>query len=250
MITPADRDDDPFLITSELEIRSILRSIQRSKSLVRMYARGNPDQSIMTTILDLDDSTGRVIVDISPDEDLNSRLTRAPSIIFDTQVDHVNVHFSGGNLERTTYEGMPALSLPYPASLRRIQRREYYRVKIPLGEPISCVIPYIEPGKPLRRVGVRIKDLSVGGLALVDTESQLPHQSGVRFDSVVLNLPETGEVTVSLTVLRVHTHVLPNKKEVVELGCKFNDLSTADATLIQHYIGRLERRLNAKRRGF
>src|SRR5690606_41933250 len=104
MITPADKDDDPFLITSELEIRSILRSIQRSKSLVRMYARGNPEQSIMTTILDLDDSLGRVIVDISPDEELNNRLTRAQSTIFDTQVDHVNIHFSGDNLERRSEE--------------------------------------------------------------------------------------------------------------------------------------------------
>lgn len=250
MMNPADTDDDPFLITSELEIRSILRSIQRNNALVRMYARGNPDQSIMTTILELDDSSGRVIVDNSPDEDLNTRLTRAPSIIFDTQVDHVNIHFSGGNLERTTYEDAPALSLPYPTSLRRIQRREYYRVEIPLGEPISCTVPYVEPGKPLRHVGVRVKDLSAGGLALIDTDAQLPHKAGITFDGVVLTLPETGEATVNLTVLRVHAHELPNKKEVVELGCKFVDLSRADATLIQHYIGRLERRLNAKRRGF
>src|SRR5690606_22843612 len=154
---------------------------------------------------------------------LNTRLTRAPSIIFDTQVDHVNIHFSGGNLERTTYEGAPALALPYPTALRRIQRREYYRVEIPLGEPISCVVPYVEPGKPLRRARVAVKALSAGGPALIHTGAQLPHQAGSTFDGVVLTLPELGVVTVNRTGLRVHKHKLPAIEEVVEQGFKFVD---------------------------
>ena len=250
MLNPAIPDDDPFLITSELEIRSVLRSIQRSASLVRMYARGNPDQSIMTPILHLDDEAQRLIVDCSPNDDLNASLVRAQAVIFDTQVDHVSVHFTGGSLENTTHEQLPAISLPYPKALRRLQRREYYRVDIPMGEPLTCEVPYIEPGKPLRRTEIRIRDLSVGGLSLLDNESQLPHQPGHTFRNVLLRLPETGEVTIDLVVLRVHTVVLPNKKEIVELGCRFDALSNADATLIQHYIGRLERRLNAKRRGY
>jgi len=250
MLNSADRDGDPFLITSELEIRSVLRSIQRSASLVRMYAKGNPDQSVMTTILDLDDNTQQLLVDTSPDDLLNATLLRSPAVEFDTQVDHVNIHFTGARLSNVTYDGLPAIAVPYPTSLRRLQRREYYRVDIPFGEPLSCVVPYIEPGKPLRRTDIRIKDLSLGGLALVDSENQLPHQAGTSFRGVVLRLPETGEVTVDLVVLRVHTNVLPNKKEIVELGCRFDGLTNADSTLIQHYLGRLERRLNAKRRGF
>lgn len=250
MLNPAKLDDDPFLITSELEIRSVLRSIQRSGSLVRMYARGNPDLSIMTTILGLDEATQRLIVDCSPNDELNANLVHAPAVVFDTQVDHVSIHFTAAGLQYTSHDQLPALSLPYPKDLRRLQRREYYRVDVPLGEPLSCVVPYIEPGKPLRRTEIRIRDLSLGGLALIDGDTQLPQQAGHTFRNVLLRLPETGEVTVDLVVLRVHTVVLPNKKEIVELGCRFDGLSNADATLIQHYIGRLERRLNAKRRGF
>src|SRR5690554_5777739 len=99
MLNLADPDEDPFLITSELEIRSVLRSIQRSASLVRMYARGNPDQSIMTTILDLDDAARRLVVDCSPNNDLNTSLIRAPSVEFDTHVDHVSIHFTGAGLQ-------------------------------------------------------------------------------------------------------------------------------------------------------
>ena len=250
MPSPADRDDDPFLLTSELEIRSVLRSIQRSASLLRMYMRGDSDQSIMTTVLDLDDANQRLIVDSSSADALNDRLIKAPAVLFDTQVNHVSIHFMGTDLESCTYDGLPALSLPYPTELRRLQRREFYRVEIPMGEPVSCIIPITERGAPPRHVDARIKDISVGGLALLDMDSQLPHQSGLTFKDVRLSLPEAGEATVDLLVLRVHTQVLPNKKEVVELGCKFAGITNATTMLIQNYIGRLERRLIAKQRGY
>lgn len=215
-----------------------------------MYMRGNPDQSIMTAILALDDEAQRIIVDCSADPVLNARLVGAPSVVFDTQVDHISIHFTAKDLESCTYEDLPAISVPYPQALRRLQRRDSYRVDVPMGERASCTIPIAEPGKPPRRAVVRIKDISAGGLALMDTDEQLPQQSGMTFRNVKLTLPETGEATVDLLVLRVHTEVLPNKKEIVELGCQFLDLPKATTTLVQNYIGRLERRLNAKRRGF
>lgn len=250
MPSPADQDNDPFLITSELEIRSILRSIQRHASLLRMYIRGNTDQSTMTTILALDDESQRVILDCSPDAGLNARLAKAKAIVFDTQVDHVNIHFQGDALESCMHDDLPAFSMPFPKTLRRIQRREFYRVDIPVGEPASCTISVTKPGGTTRQVVVRMKDISGGGVALLDMESQLPHQAGMTFKDVLLTLPEAGEATVDLAVLRIHTETLPNKKEIVELACEFIDIPNATAMLVQNYIGRLERRLNAKRNGF
>lgn len=250
MQSPTDPDEDPFLLTSELEIRSILRSVRRHAALMRMFIHGNPDQSIMTTILATDDETGCFIVDCSPDAELNERLIKAAAVNFDTQIDRINIQFSGSGLQACTHEGLPAISIPYPGSLRRVQRREFYRVEIPVGEPASCTIQIVEPGKTPRRAEVKMKDISAGGLALLDTDNRLPHQSGTTFRGVRLTLPEVGETTVDLEVLRVHTLILPNKKEIVELACKFTNVSNATEMLVQGYIGRLERRLNAKRRGF
>jgi len=215
-----------------------------------MYIRGNPDQSIMTTILAFDDTTGRIIVDSSPDTLLNQRLVNAPAVIFDTQVDGININFTAQELEHTTHEGLPAIAAPLPETIRRIQRREFYRVEIPVGEPASCTIPVVERGRPPRQAVVRMKDISVGGLALIDTDNELPHESGRIFRDVVLSLPEVGEATVNLDVLRTRSIVRPNKKEIIELACRFVEPSNATAALIQNYIGRLERRLNAKRRGY
>lgn len=250
MPSNSKHDDDPFVLTAPLEIRSILRSMQRHAALVRMYVKGNSDQSIMTTVLAFDQANGRVIVDCSPDSELNQRLLRAETVMFETQLDRISVSFAAHNLQACTHDGLPAISFPLPESVRRVQRREFYRVEIPLNEPASCTIPITSPQGGAMRAVIKLKDISAGGVALLDNENLLPHEPGMQFRDARLTLPEVGEVTVDLDVLRVHTIELPNKKEIVELGCKFVNLSNASMMLIQSYIGQLERRLNAKRRGF
>lgn len=250
MPSQADQDEDPFLVTSDLEIRSVLRSVQRHGVLVRMYMQGHPDHSIMTAVLDFDEDRKRVIVDCAPDPELNERLLKAAAVEFDTQLDQISIHFKADQLEACMHDGLPALCFPFPESLRRIQRREFYRVEIPVGEPISCMIPLVEPGQPPRRVTAKLKDLSAGGLGLLDTDNQLPHEAGTTLKDARLTLPEVGVAVVDLYILRVHTVQLPTRKEIVELGCKFVNIPNSTTLQIQSYIGRLERRLNAKRRGF
>lgn len=250
MQSNSEQDEDPFVLTSPLEIRSILRTVQRHAILVRMYIKGNPDQSIMTTVLAFDETANRVVVDCSPDPELNKRLVNAQTVVFETQIDRIHVSFAAKDLQQASHDNLPALSFPLPASIRRVQRREFYRVEIPLGEPISCSVLITERGKAPRRVIAKLKDISAGGVALVDADNELPHESGITLRNAVITLPEVGEVTVDLDVVRVHTVVLPNKKEIVELGCKFIDIPNAASMLVQSYIGRLERRLNAKRLGY
>lgn len=218
--------------------------------MLRMYVEDDPEHSIMTTVLYVDTDAERVIVDCSPEPELNQRLIEANTVAFDTQLDQVSIQFVGRQLEAATYGGLPALAFPYPETIRRVQRREFYRVEIPVSEPASCTLVLATPGKSVRRVVVKMKDISAGGLALLDMDNVLPREAGVRLDRAVLTLPEVGDVTVDLEILRVHTIVLANKKQIVELGCQFIDPPNAASLLVQNYIGRLERRLNARRQGF
>ncbi|HLV28224.1 MAG TPA: flagellar brake protein [Burkholderiaceae bacterium] len=250
MPTPSDHDEDPFLITGELEIGAILRSIQRAAALLRMYPEGKPDHSIMTTILEYNADTRQLIVDCSSESEFNERLVKAPNVVFDTHMDQITIHFKAENPQSTTHDGLPAFVFSAPKSLRRVQRREFYRVEVPVGEPATCTLLILESGQQPRRVQVKLKDISGGGVALLDPDNQLPRQSGITFENARLTLPEVGEAVVDLEVLRVHTNVLPNKKEIVELACRFKNIPNPTLMLVQGYIGRLERRLNAKRRGY
>lgn len=250
MENPFDDDsEDPFLVTSDLEIRSILRSIQRQEILVRMYAAQTPDLSVMTTILGFDDGWSRVYVEPATDNNTNARLQQAAPIEFETQVNQASVSFSTGRLALSEYAGGQAFSFPMPASLIRIQRREFFRVQIPAGEPINCMVPILEPGKAPRRAFAKVKDISAGGVALLDVDNTLPHESGITLKDARLNLPELGPAVVDLAVVRVSFREI-DRRRVAELGCQFIDPPTSSSVLIQSYIGRLERRMNAKMRGY
>ena len=63
MPSTSEHDEDPFLLTAPLEIRSILRTVRRHAALVRMYVKGNPDLSIMTTVLAFDEGASAEVVD-------------------------------------------------------------------------------------------------------------------------------------------------------------------------------------------
>jgi hypothetical protein len=65
-----------------------------------------------------------------------------------------------------------------------------------------------------------------------------------------LLLPEVDTVVTNLRIVRAQDDVLPDGKERRQVGCAFVQLPNAMQILVQHYIGVLERNLNAKRRGF
>lgn len=244
-----DDDEDPFLVTSDLEIRSILRTLQRQEILVRMFAAQNPTLSVMTTILGFDEDWSNVYVEASSDDSTNERLQQAVVIEFETQVNQASVSFTTGRVALCEYAGGPAFRFPLPASITRVQRREFFRVQIPAGEPINCMIPIVEKGQAPRRAFAKVKDISAGGVALLDVDNMLPHEPGITFREARLNLPELGPAVVDLAVVRVNYREL-DRRRVAELGCQFIDPSSSSSVLIQSYISRLERRMIARMRGF
>src|SRR5690606_29735085 len=133
----ADDSSDPYLTSSQLEIVRLLRAIEARKSLLRMHLKGRA-VAIVTTILDVDAANHRLTVDVSSDPDFNERIISAQEVTFDTMLDKIHIQFSTSNITHCQHDNLPALSMPMPQTLSRIQRREYYRVDIPVTNPASC----------------------------------------------------------------------------------------------------------------
>ncbi|NYT63385.1 flagellar brake protein [Alcaligenaceae bacterium] len=241
-------DDDPFLITSMLEVQSLLRSLEEKGAMLRMHIEGRT-VAIITTILEVDPDTQTVIVDNSTDEDFNRRIASAEKISFETNLDKVRIQFSVPRATPCLQNNLPALQVPFPESIRRVQRREYYRVDIPVSEPASCSIklPADAGGKTVK---FNIKDISAGGISVLDNDHLLDNAMGTVYADCQLDLPDAGTVITSLRIMRSLDEQQNNGKATRLLGCKFFNLSNPMIFIIQQYIGKLERKLNAKRRGF
>ncbi len=241
-------EEDPFLVTSRLEIQSLLRSIEEKKALLRMHVEGRT-VAIITTILEIDAGNDTLIVDNSADEDFNRRISSAEKVSFETNLDKVRIQFSVHQVSPCLHDDLPALRIPFPESIRRVQRREYYRVDIPVSEPALCTLS-IADGKGAKNVKLKIQDISAGGISVLDNDHLLDNSLGTVYKDCSLELPEAGTVVTGLQIMRSLDETLLNDKKIRLLGCKFHNLSNPMNFIVQQYIGKLERKLNAKRRGF
>ena len=232
-----------YEISSRREIASLLRQIQEKNALVRMLVRGEQDVCV-TSILDLDADGGSMIVDCAIDPAQNARILASSRLRFETTLDKIRIVFVAEQMTSTTFQGRPALRCSIPATLIRLQRREYYRMETPLVNPVRVTIPLhfagssnIEP--------FAVSDISVGGVALIDNKLLLSNANGEKLIGCGLGLPD-GIVSTTLVVRNATELTLLNGKSSRRVGCEFADLSRGSLASVQRYITKLERERNAR----
>ncbi|WP_293780321.1 flagellar brake protein [uncultured Oxalicibacterium sp.] len=241
-----NEDMNPFRVTSRREIIALLRSIGERNQLVRMVLNQGAD-TVVTSILDVDDSNDTVLLDCAPTQFMNERVLESQKLSFETMLDSIRILFSTGEAESCEHEGLPAFIVPLPDYMIRLQRREFYRVQTPVTNPVLCTIPVKTESEPMPVVA-SLYNISAGGIALMDDKKLIDSTFGRVYDNCRIDLP-TGPVAVSLQIRNVLELSLPNGRSTHRLGCQFINPSNAAMAAIQKYITKLERDRNAKATG-
>src|SRR5476649_2350241 len=128
-----------FEVASRREITALLRGIGEKNQLIRMLVHGESDVCV-TSILDVLPDDNTVILDCSIDREQNQRILSARAVSFETTLDKIRILFSAERVEQASFEGNPALKIALPATLIRLQRREFYRMATPVSNPVRVVI--------------------------------------------------------------------------------------------------------------
>lgn len=244
-ISDSDMDNwHDFEVGSRREIIALLRSIGEKNQLIRMLVRGESDVCV-TSILEVDGDAGHVILDCSISPDQNRRILGAKKLSFETTLDKIRIMFGGEQIEPTTFEGSPAFKMPLPASLVRLQRREFYRMPTPVSNPIHALIP-----QPAELGGgskaFPLADISCGGIAILDNSLVLGDTIGKVYSDCRVELPEIGVISTGLQIRNSLDLTLLNNKTNRRLGCQFVDIPRASLSAVQRYITKLERERNAR----
>jgi c-di-GMP-binding flagellar brake protein YcgR len=235
-----------YEIGSRREIASLLRQIGEKNQMVRMLVQGENDACV-TAILDMDVNAGTMLVDCSINPEQNLRILAAKRIRFETTLDKIRILFSAEKIEKATFEDRPALRCAIPASLIRLQRREYYRMETPVANPVRVSIPVLsEAGAAIE--AFTVSDISVGGIAILDNKLLIDTSPGQQMAGCSLLLPD-GAVTTTLVVRNSTDLTLLNGKNARRIGCEFQDLSRGSLASVQRYITKLERERNARMAG-
>ena len=232
-------DDERYRIRSRMEIVGLLRSVAAHRELVSVQFGGGPDDFTVSAVLAVFPDVDQVVLDYGSDERAMQRLLQSTRLRIATQLDHVRVRFEADGVFAVAYEGAPALAIRVPDSMLRFQRRDTYRLKVPLGRPLLCEVPV---GEHMRKPAqLRVRDISVDGIGLAEYSKDVIVAGGMVWTGCRIRLPDLGVLVVDIEVMHAE------EGDVRRCGCRFRNLPFAMSNLIQRYITRVEREQHATR---
>lgn len=230
-------DLDRFRVDSRMEIVRVLGDLARTMQLVTAYFNEGND-FILTSVLRLDDENSRLVLDYGPDEALNQRLLNARRVLFVTRHHQVRVQFNSETVQKANYQGGPAFVIPLPASIIRIQRREYYRQATPIGRHLN--LSMIDPDG--HTFSAHIVDISIGGIGIIEPPEgrQCGWEAGTVVPHCRIELPEEGVIQADVEIRNRYQVESPPGTPVYRVGCRLLRLDSRSNAAILRYIHRVE----------
>ena len=229
---------EKYLVTKKKAIVQKLGMLAQKKCLITaQFSDGkNP---LLTLILDVLKDKNLVILDYGPSESTNKKILGAKNIKFASQYEGVKTSFSTKKIVKAKYQGQPVFALPIPDAVLWLQRREFYRVKVPRGEPVRCQISLDDDNT----ADYSVLDIGVGGIGILDQQFSFGKRKGdvgSQLKDCNLVLPEAGEHEVTLEV-RYHVPIdKHNRSEGQRVGFAFRELTYAAEAKIQQYMHTIE----------
>lgn len=147
--------------------------------------------------------------------------------------DRNKLQFHIDHIERTIFEGKPALRVRIPKIVYCSERRESARISPPLDQSLRCLVPASD-AKQTAEVELPVIDVSTGGLALMAHPLKLEVYVGKELRGCRLALPGVGDTFFSL-VIRSIGEASP-AVEGRRCGCQFFDIGKEMLDLIERYV--------------
>ncbi len=243
LLEPADYGE--YLLRSRNEILFVLKALVEHVAQITIFFNEGRDL-ILTTLIEVNDQG--LVFDFGASPELNRKAEEVQKLFCITSLEKVKVQFILRGLTRIDYQGSPAFRAEFPETVLRLQRREYFRLTMPVTRPLKCQIPLPDIGDT-RLVEVNVADISGGGMAIVVPPNNIPLQEGAEFAGCTIDLPEVGIVTATIRILNVFEITLRSGAHLKRSGCQFVKLPPPMATLIQRYIIKVERERKARESG-
>lgn len=234
-----------YLLHNAREIRALMCALAERRVLITAYVDGGPISFVTAVIAVSGDADNTIMLDASADEAINARAVAASHLVCSTRLSGVRLQFEVPAPARGTHEACPVLLATIPESVLRLQRREFFRLSVPLANPVSCVLTVQDDNTPLRSIEVRVLDISNGGVAVIVPPDDIPFTPGASFPNCTLSIPDGGSATVTLRVCSVYHATTPDGRRRLRAGCEFTDLPARFAAQVQRYIFRMERERRA-----
>ncbi|WP_164084912.1 flagellar brake protein [Pseudazoarcus pumilus] len=231
------------------EILLTLRRMNKQRVLLNAHIDAGSHRFVSAV---LDCGPRGLVLDVSPDEWLNTQAVASDFLTCSAQLDGVRIQFDLHEVTGVTWDDLPALFAPLPASILRLQRRQAFRMSVPMNNPVVCQVTVYPQdcgdngdaaGAPpaARVVRPRVADVSMDGIALVFEADTLELAVGIELTDCLISLPDSDTAKVHLKVRNLHQTTNPNGVRNVRAGCEIVDMPARFTNQIQRYIFKIER---------
>ncbi len=247
--TPFRADDlERYMLHGHRQIRQLLQDLIDGHALITAYPGGGGN-SFVTALIRLSDDERTLVLDASPDAAVNAHVLATDRLVCVTQLDKIRIQFSLGSVAQSQDDGRGAFEAPVPEKMLRLQRREFFRLQVPLLHEVVCAIQARAANGQPARVEARVIDISAGGVAVHLAPEAAEFVIGATIDDCTLALPDIEPMALKLEVRNITRHTQRSGTEALRIGFRFTDLPRSADAKIQRYIFNTERERNARERG-
>ena len=238
-----------YIISNRLEILLHLNKLQAMRSLVTLYF-DDAASFFLSTIVAVDEENDTIYLDAASQPETNQSAAMASQLTLTAALENIKIQIRLNQLTPSSFEGKQAFSATLPASVLRLQRREFFRVTTPLLKPLRCKLAAPLNDGHLHVFDLPLYDLSGGGLSLLGkVDDAEKFTLGEIFHDCRLEIPGENVLSVNLRVCEVIKIETVNGEQQLRLGCEFISLPGTRLSLIERYITRLERERKARENG-
>ena len=230
-----------YTLDTPVEVVHHLSSIAKSGHMVTVFSNKGKT-FILTRFLEVDARRGVLLLDWGADPATNEQLLHSERNVFVCSPEGVKTQFVTTAARKVMLDSGPAFEVDLPVQVIKLQRREFFRIQTPVGNPVSCHIADF-PNRPQDLV---LFDISLGGCSLWLPSVQAPgFDMGQKYQHCSLELKPLGNLKVGIEIRHRLTTRLRNGNEATRVGCAFLNMTPSSETLVQRYVGHLERERRA-----
>ena len=218
-----------YMLYGRGEIMQKLRQLGKKNSLVTIHFG---ELTMLSTVVDVLADKNLLVLDYGGSEELNQKLLKKGKATVKTDYDGITAQFSIKDIRKARLQGKPSFACTLPDSVLWVQRREFYRVRIPLSDVVTCELIHGDNN----RTEYPVLDISTGGIALFDQDDELELEPGNVFHNCKLTL---GDHSTAYINLEIRNHILKNPNDSSEgtrCGCAFVNLTGDFEVDVQKFI--------------
>lgn len=220
-ILKATSTDDLILTT---QIRKNLEFINLNK-IPLIASIDNRTTTYKSMLLELEMENKHIMIDSLMPNHGNEIITTSNNISIGYNIEGIMYYFDSKFIVMVN-EKFPSIKIAFPSIVKKVQKRNAYRVSPPMDNPLSV--------KVVEGVTEKIADISEGGLSFYSKRTEKEMPVGTVFEKVTFKLPTMDRHIIAKA--KVKSFIKSSDPSKSRYGMEFIEMRMADKDSIANYV--------------